>query len=95
MRSTVGDIIEILYPICGTGWVPERPYVFYDSPVWWGVQETASADLLGFVLLDTSLFVQLHRGAAHSKKNALFNVVPIVPEGETMTFAGWYVVHVT
>ena len=67
MRSTAGDIIEILYPIYGTAWVPERPYVFQDSATWWGVQETASADLLGVALLDTSLFVQLHRGAAHSK----------------------------
>ena len=64
-RSTAGDNIEILYPICGTAWVPERPYVFHDPTAWWGVQETASADLLGFVLLDTSLFVRLRRGAAH------------------------------
>ena len=52
---------------CGTAWVSGRPYVFHDSTAWWGVQETASADLLGVVLLDTSLLARLHRGAAHSK----------------------------
>ena len=85
---TAGDNIEILYPICGTAWVPERPYVFHDPTAWWVVQETASADLLGFALLDTSLLARLHRGAAHSKKNALFNVSVIDSEVETMTFPG-------
>ena len=84
----MGDTIEISCPICGTAWVPERPYVFHDPSAWWGVQETASADLLGFVLLETSLFARLHCGAAHSKKNALFNVIGIASEVETMTFAG-------
>ena len=87
-RSTAGDNIEMLYPICGTAWVPERPYVSHDPTAWWGVQETASADLLGFALLDTSHLARLHRGAAHSKKNALFNVIGSASEVETMTFAG-------
>ena len=68
MRAiNAGDNIEIWYPICGTAWVPERPYVSHDPTAWWGVQETASADLLGFALLDTSLLARLDRGATHSK----------------------------
>ena len=60
MRAiNAGDNIEIWYPICGTAWVPERSYVFHDSTAWWGVQETAPADLLGFALLDTGLLIDI------------------------------------
>ena len=59
--SPVGDNIEISCPICVTALVPERPYAFHESITWWGVQKIASADLLGFVLLETSLFARLHR----------------------------------
>ena len=84
----MGDNIEISCPICVTALVTECTYVFHESITWWGVQKTASADLLGFELLETSLFVRLHRGAAHSKKNALFNVSVVDSEVDTMTSPG-------
>ena len=45
--------------MCATVLVPGWSYVFHESIAWWGVQKTASSDLLGVALLDTSLLVRL------------------------------------
>ena len=74
--------------MCATVLVPGWSYVFHESIAWWGVQKTASSDLLGVALLDTSLLVRLHRGVAHSKKIANFDVMAIDSEVETMTSPG-------
>ena len=70
--------------------VSECSYVLHDPTPWCGVQKTASVGLLGFTLLDTRPIVRLHRGArcGSCEKSAVLNVMLIVPEVETMTFAG-------